>query len=66
MQWATIRIVKNSSDCITNTGEHQVEINSADSVNVDEELCCRICGLVLWEPGIDHAILDNLLYHCGL
>ena len=66
MQQATIRIVKNSSGCITNTGEHQVEIDSADSVTEDEEIRCRICGLVLWEPGIDHAILDNLLYDCGL
>lgn len=66
MQQATIRIVKGSSGCLTNTGEHQVEIESADSVTEDEEIHCRVCGEVLWGPGIDHALLDDLLYNCGL
>jgi hypothetical protein len=55
-------IVRRSTGCVTNTGEHQIEFDQALDINEEQELACIICGDILWEPGMDHALLDDLLY----
>jgi len=59
------KIVNGSLGCITNTGEHQVEIDPIDGISEDNDIFCIICGDILWEPGMDHALLDELSYQMG-
>ncbi len=56
------KIIKGSTGCVTNTGEHQIEFDQALNINEEQEISCIICGDILWEPGMDHALLDDLAY----
>lgn len=56
------KIVKGSSGCRTNTGERQVDFDPMEDLNEDNEISCIICGEILWGPGMDHALLDDIIY----